>query len=346
MTSPVSPLSPAPEGSVLRMPALEVDSLLAQLASWGLLRALDHARPEWLPRLSWDGPPWCARLHLVPEVEEMDVARAANDGILAIAARWHDVRTLRNVSFDAPGYLDHLRNVHEDDEALRLATAMTAQWPIRKNGKLMASPFVLMFGQGHQHFLERLVDVPVGALPKRLQKREPTPDLNDPAKLAEALFAPWRREDETDAFRWDPTEDQRYALRFGNPSKAGAASTVHGANRLAALGFSCLTCAPRRGAPGIAAVRRGRGGIEFVWPVWEAPLALGGVLSLLSHPEVVAGRLEEVRHLGVREIYRARRVSNAKTMNVTWAQPLAGDHGWRAAAFTAKAPRWQRSTPR
>jgi acyl-coenzyme A synthetase/AMP-(fatty) acid ligase len=40
------------------------------------------------------------------------------------------------------------------------------------------------------------------------------------------------REDDADGFRWDPQDDQRYALRYDNPSLAGAAPTVVGANRL------------------------------------------------------------------------------------------------------------------
>ncbi|MEB2344209.1 MAG: hypothetical protein OZ948_05670 [Deltaproteobacteria bacterium] len=306
------------------MPGLEVDNLLAQLASWGLLRALDEARPVWLPRLSWAGPPWCARLHLADEADEAEVAQVANEGVLSIARRF-DVGSHRNVSFDEDAYLEHLQHVRGDEQGSGLAAALTAQRPHRRDGTLMPSPFVLMFGQGHQHFLERLVDVPLGVLPKRLQRRKPAPNLNDPARIADALFAPWRRDDETDAFRWDPKEDQRYALRFDDPSEAGAAATVHGANRLATLAFASLTCAPRRDAPGVAAVRRARATIEFIWPIWDVPLGLGGILSLLSHPDVIAGRLQNVRAFGVREIYRARRISNGKFMNVSWAQPFAGD---------------------
>lgn len=324
MIAGTSPLTPVSDQCVLRMPGLEVDNLLAQLASWGLLRALDQARPHWLPRLSWVGPPWCARLHLAENADENAVAEAANEGILAIASRF-DTGSHRNVKFDREAYDSYFRKVQHDDEARRLAVSLTAEHPVRNDGSLMPSPFVFMFGQGHQHFLERIVQVPLGVLPRRLQSKRLPPNLNDPARIREALFAPWRREDETDAFRWDPLEDQRYALRFDNPSRAGAATTVHGANRLAVLGFSCLACAPRRDTSGVPGVWRRRRSIEFVWPIWEPPLALAGVLALLSHPDVIEGRLDEVRALGVREIYRAHRVSNGRYKNVTWARPFGFD---------------------
>src|SRR5690606_29595730 len=182
--------------------------------------------------LSWEGPPWCARLHLAERADEIAVAEAANEGILAIASRF-EIGSRRNVKFDAESYALYLEEGQRDEYALDLAVSLTAEHPGRNDGSLMPSPFVFMFGQGHQHFLERAVQVPLGVLPRRLQSKRPPPNLNDPAKIQEALFAPWRRNDETDAFRWDPLEDQRYALRFDDPSRAGAATTVHGANRLA-----------------------------------------------------------------------------------------------------------------
>ena len=66
--------------------------------------------------------------------------------------------------------------------------------------------------------------------------------------LHEALFQPWTRQDATPAFRWDPAEDVRYALRADYPS-CNKSTTQHGANRLAALGLAALTAVPvQRGA--------------------------------------------------------------------------------------------------
>jgi hypothetical protein len=56
------------------------------------------------------------------------------------------------------------------------------------------------------------------------------------SELHEALFEPWTRQDPTPAFRWDPAEDVRYALRADDPS-GQKSTTQHGANRLAALGL-------------------------------------------------------------------------------------------------------------
>ena len=327
MTAFVSPLAPVDDATVLLLPGLEVDNLLAFLALLGLLRAIETARPAWRPRASWAGTPWRARLHLAQEADEREVAIAAGEGIEAIAAAY-DVDGRANVNFGSRDeFHAYARRVRDADVGARLASALTAEIPAKRDGGLYAAPLVMMFGQGHQNFLDRLVAVARGDLPNRMKKRKPLPNFRDPLKVREALFAPWRRDDDADAFRWDPGEDQRYALRYDDPSAAGAAPTVHGANRLAAIGFLSFACAPARDrvrAPGTA---RERGEVWFVWPVWTEPHALRGVEALLSHPDVLAGERERVRVIGVIEIMRARRVANGKFMNVTRARPVSGARG-------------------
>ena len=64
-------------------------------------------------------------------------------------------------------------------------------------------------------------------------------------ELSRALFEPWRYEDDTEGFRWDPIEDRRYAHQFGDPSEnRNKIGSVSGANRLAAMGFATLVSAP------------------------------------------------------------------------------------------------------
>ena len=143
------------------------------------------------------------------------------------------------------------------------------------------------------------------------------------------MFAPWRRVDETNGFRWDPAEDRRYALRFQNPS-GDAGRTVHGANCLAAIGLPVL--------PGAAVMRRGRihflvlgtrfdanGEAEITWLVWTPPASLAGVCALLAHPALVAEAPTQdpsLLCLGVSGCWRVRRFSVGKYFNFTRAQAL------------------------
>jgi hypothetical protein len=147
--------------------------------------------------------------------------------------------------------------------------------------------------------------------------------LSAAACLYESLFQPWTREDPTPAFRWDPAEDVRYALRADDPSGAKS-TTQHGANRLAAIALPLLTTTPvQRGNRVRLQVIGGdfvRGEFVLYWPVWKDPATLSGIRALLTHPDLKKGP-EALSHLGVVEIRRARRISVGKFMNFTRAQP-------------------------
>jgi hypothetical protein len=313
---------PPANDTLLPMPGLEPDNLLAFLALMGLLGALEAARPDWYPRACWKGPPWVAQLSLAARVEETEVAQAANEGILELVKHFKLDATRKNVDFEREDYRRYARQVRDDAVAASLAAALTAEWPPKNNGRLPASPLVMMFGQGHQNFLERLVDVPSGKLPNRLRKLNSPPDMTDAGKIAEALFSAWRRKDDADGFRWDPQDDQRYALRYRDPSPEGAAPTVLGANRLAAIGFLSFPTTPSERELRTAGTIRADREWYFVWPIWSQPLSRSCIEALLNHPGLVSGKLDEVRLLGVVEIFRARRVANGKFMNVVRASPV------------------------
>ncbi|MCC6779309.1 MAG: hypothetical protein IT537_22240 [Hyphomicrobiales bacterium] len=271
--------------------------------------------------MSWAGVLPQARLHLATVVGKDEVAKAAGEGIETIVAGFK-FGERKNVDFDRNGYREFAKECRRGGSTAALAAALTTEHPEKRAGGLQAAPLVMMFGQGHQNFLERLVDIPAGVLPNRLRKLRSPPDLRDSAKIAEALFEPWKRADETDAFRWDLKEDQRYALRYGDPSTAGAAPTVHGANRLAAIGFLSFATVPGERRMSALGARRGkRGGWEFLWPIWSEPLSRTAVETLLAHPDLAKDDWRALSKLGVIEVYRARRIANGKFMNVTRAVP-------------------------
>jgi hypothetical protein len=316
-----SPISPPVDAKVFDLPGLEADNLLAFLALLGLLRAVEVARPNWRPRISWKGRPWVARLHLTEMAAETDVAQAAAQGIEQLVALF-DVAGRKNVDFSRADYRKYATGARGHPASAALAGVLTAEAPEKRTGGLQAAPLVMMFGQGHQNFLERLLAVPRGDLPNRLRKLKSPPDMRDPGKIAEALFAPWIRQDDADAFRWDPEEDQRYALRFSDPSREGAALTVHGANRLAAVGFLSCSAAPGEGRMTAVGALRDDGGWTFVWPIWCEPLSRAAIEALLVHPALFREGQEALSVLGVLEVLRARRIANGKFMNVTRAQPI------------------------
>ena len=125
-----------------------------------------------------------------------------------------------------------------------------------------------MFGQGHQHFLERLRSVPRTARADRGWGSSKAV-ISAEDSMSEALFAPWARSDAMPSFRWDPHEDVRYALRATDPTTQSTKETTqHGANRLAAVGLAALTVVPERRA---GKARR-------------KPISMTAIRALLSHP--------------------------------------------------------------
>lgn len=312
-----------------RLEGLEADNLLAFLALLGLLRALETAEPDWRPRVHWEGPPLRPVLTLAEAVTRERIAEAAAKGCAELA-KDYDFGGEVDLTFDKARGRALLEEAVTTESRTRSAVldSLFSDGAVKEDGRVLASPLCAMFGQGHQHFLSRLSDVPKGILPKAMEKKKSPPDLNASSKILDILFAPWARMDETDSFRWDPAEDRRYALRFKNPS-ADAGRTVHGANRLAAIGLAVL--------PGAAVERRGRvrflilganlnakGGIEINWPIWTRPASMATLRALISHPVMAAAAPEKslLARFDVIEVRRAHRISVGKYFNFTRAEAV------------------------
>jgi hypothetical protein len=322
-----------------RLEGLEPDNLLAFLALLGLLRALetaDRLRAEdkkFRPRVAWDvdNPPLRPVLHLAHAAIEEQVAEAAAEGLASLS---------EDYTFDGQEDLDY----HSKDARVLLEKAAKSAVASKRNRvELLAAlmtdaavkeqkgeeaidptPLCLLFGQGHQHFLDRLSSVPkTEALPPGRGKKAVSPSAA--ACLLEALFRPWRREDSTFSFRWDPDEDVRYALMAGDPTDAAYKSgTQHGANQLAAIGLAALTVVPEiragRVRPSVPGGAFSREGFSLAWPIWREPATLSAIRSLLGHPKLRESNALE--HLGIDHVVAAKRISVGKFMNFTRARPV------------------------
>jgi len=310
-----------------RLEGLEPDNLLAFMALLGLLRALDTARPPWRARAYWDVELHPLRPVLVlREVQTREaVAEAAAEGIESLAETHefdrddlnHSAGEARTLLLSAP-----------DPQRHAVLDALMSDGAVREDGRIWPTPLCFLFGQGHQHFLSRLAEVPRGVLPKKLQKLKAPPNLRAPSYLATALYSSWAREDPTDGLRWDPAEDRRYALRARDPS-GDPAGQQHGANRLAAVALPVLSCAvvARRGETRLLARASSYGAdgtIRLTWPIWTRPARLPSIAALLAHPELAADGpdVAKLAPIGVQAVMRAERISVGKFFNVTAAATL------------------------
>ncbi|BBF93942.1 type I-G CRISPR-associated protein, Cas3-extension family [Blastochloris tepida] len=334
-------IAPAEPTTIHRLDGLEPDNLLAFLALLGLLRALEAVdraggAAELRPRAAWDveRPPLRPVLHLARPLTQTEVAEAAAAGVATLASA-HE--------FDGRADLDHPRDVArglleaaaaspEGRERADLLAALMSDAAVKDakdpaTAPVDPTPLCLLFGQGHQHFLDRLASVPRTAAPPPRGRGKAAVTLSAADCLNEALFKPWHRDDPTFAFRWDPAEDVRYALLAGDPTDpAYKAGTQHGANRLAAVGIAALTLAPEpragRVRPTILGGMSDERGFSFAWPVWRAPATLAAIRALLGHPGL--RRPDALAHLGVDHVLVARRISVGKFMNFTRARAEEG----------------------
>ena len=314
-----------------RLVGLEPGNLLAFLALLGLLRALEEATPAWpRPRVAWsvDDPPVRPVLYLAEAVGRDAILTATAAGIQRLAAL-HRFGTLKDLKLAPEVATEELRRAAGSDRyTADLWAALASDAAVRERNKateVEPTPLCLIFGQGHQHFLERLQTVPRQRQPDRGPKRN-QPTVSETDCLSEALFTPWVRPDATPSFRWDPHEDVRYAHRATDPTNAKTkATTQHGANRLAAVGLAALTVVPRRRAGEarlevLGGVRDSDGTFTFTWPIWRDPISLAAIRNLLGHPGLDQAATRTA--LGIVDRRRTRRSSFGRYMNFTHAESL------------------------
>ena len=317
-------MSPVPTH---RLDGLEPDNLLAFLALLGVLRAIECSRPDWMPRARWSvsEPPTRPVLHLRNAQTRDQIAAVAAEGITRLAEAHvfpeknlalapEQARECLHSASLAGGYPSAIWTALVSDKARRL-----------DRETVEPTPLCLMFGQGHQHFLERLAAVPRTPSPVPQGRGKSRQGVSETECLHRALFVPWRRQDLTDSFRWDPVEDVRYAYRADDPSKRSTKQrTEHGANRLASVGLASLTVAPRRSGLatrlGVRGGTRLRGRFALGWPIWRDPVSRAAIEAMLSHPHLGDSATDE--SLGVVEVRRATQISVGKFMNFTRASSL------------------------
>lgn len=313
-----------------RLDGLEPDNLLAFMALLGLLRTLEEVT-DWRPRVSWtvEKPPLRPALRVPQGVDHDAIVQSAAEG-LDLLAQYHEFDGLADLTLPPENAARKLREItsstNQNRYIIDLWAALVSDAAISRDGeKVEPTPLCLMFGQGHQHFLKRLKSVPQQKTPPERGQRRSKITVSEEDCLREALFASWKRPDATPSFRWDPHEDVRYALRAHNPTDSKTKETTqHGANRLAAVGLSLLTVAPRRRVGEVRLTvlggqRESHGDFIFRWPIWRAPISLAAIRALLNHPGLHSHN--KLAALGVTEVRQARRISTGKFMNFTRAEP-------------------------
>lgn len=128
--------------------------------------------------------------------------------------------------------------------------------------------------------------------------------------IQRTLFHAWDYQDTGYSLRWDPIEDQRYALRWRDPSKSSQ-GTMLAANSLAIEAlqwFPTLLIGTQARTTGFQ--RLGRRETYFVWPIWTPMVGMETVRSLLALDDLSKDPVPRLSFIkrGIEEVYRSQRI--------------------------------------
>ena len=142
------------------------------------------------------------------------------------------------------------------------------------------------------------------------------------------LFQAWDYRDEGHGLRWDPIEDQPYALRWRDPSRscpADGPGTMRAANCLAVEALRCFpTVAVGRRVRTTGFHRTERQGLRFVWPIWTPMVNMETLRSLLALRDLEENPLPRsaIFARGIEEVYCVHQVRpNEYYRNFTPGEP-------------------------
>lgn len=134
-------------------------------------------------------------------------------------------------------------------------------------------------------------------------------------ELRRTLFEPWDYRDNGFSLRLDPLDDQRYALRWKNPSKSTVADgpgTMLGANTLALEALPFFPSVANSGHLLTTGFHRDRQRQTFfTWPIWDCPLSIDGIRSLLALAKLRDDPppRQQLILMGIVEVYRCQRIA-------------------------------------
>ncbi len=314
-----SPLQTAHEEEhSLSLPGLNGANPLAFLAALGVLRTATAALPDAEIRMKWelDGvwrPALVTNRLLSPEqlISSLQAAlenRQDDPHFVTLGKNINVERlTFRQCLLDAVATADQHQRISADYLA---AYGSDARVSVNDGVTIQDTALRTMAGAGHQHFLETMRNLIKQCRPEHLDK---------------ALFRTWDYSDPTQtlSLRFDPTDDNRYALRWRNPSgdpDRKSSGSMLGANRLAIEAIPLLPTAAGATRLQTTGFSRGdRNETFFSWPLWEVPLSLPVVRSLLTSPELVASSAGDVDLMarGVGVVMRSQRITIGKVRNFT-----------------------------
>ena len=304
---------PRDEGPRLLLNGLDGGNPLGFLAAVGTLRTVALSKPcrDW--RMKWRsrGAIWSPELVTSRGISPEELVELLASALDRATPEFDFDKNLtvspkqfRNVAYNAQRCASFRERGHADFMAAFGCDALVAD-----DGKTIQDTALrTMSGVGRQHFLGTM---------KQLVKETGARDLH------RSLFEPWTYPDRKLGLHWDPQEVRRYALRWANPSDGDGVPTMRGANRLAVEALPLLPTAPNGKRLDTTGFMRSGRNTAFSWPIWDCPLSVDVVRSVLAMAETQTSEPDRsaLHAMGIVEVYRSHRITVDRYRNFAIASP-------------------------
>jgi len=297
-------------------PGIDASNPLGFLSALGLLRSASHALPHIHVRIRWENNGrWHPVLVLSQPMPDDQLVKALHQTLTGHQSDRHfcDLgqnttvarQIFRTVAQDSAASATSEDRTSSDFYAAFGSDALVAQDGLTIQDTALRT----MAGAGHQHFLETMRNVIAKCGPEHIRK---------------TLFQTWQYDDPTQtlSLRFDPLDDNRYALRWRNPSgdpDRKNTGSMLGANRLAIEAIPLFTTSPGElflQTVGFTGQRASD--TYFSWPIWTSPVGIDAIRSLLALREVQIPReAESLMTRGVAAVFRSQRITVGKVRNFT-----------------------------
>ncbi len=260
------------EGLVLS--GLDGANPLAFLAVLGALRGLAIAWPDRRVRLSWVPlDAWRPQIHTDDSTLSQEEVLDGLDRFLDLRPGHKALEIDDNLEMSRSTFRKYaLSAIDRGSQAIsgRAFADFVAAFGCdvvsqRKGDNIEPTAFRLGTKAGHQESIKAMRELATKTGRNEIEK---------------SLFRPWTRQDPKLSLRWDPEDNRRYALRWGNPSNEPS-QTEWGANRLAYEALPLFPTAPFGRTLSTTGSSSGSNRV-FTWPIWDVPVDLDTIRSLVS----------------------------------------------------------------
>lgn len=306
------------KGLILR--GIDGANLLGFLAAIGVLRTASSVWLIDLPQMGWckyEGA-WRPYLLSRPGVNEAELVSRLYEKLIQMdqhpSFSFSDDLSLPPSIFRSETISAKTKAMPNDRCHVDFLSAFGSESVTEKTGNIADTAMRTMSGAGHQHFLGTIRQLVKDTKMHHIHK---------------AMFSQWMYDDpaEKHCMRWDPFDDVRYALQWRNPSGdpgRKVRGSMWGANRLAIEALPLFPTAPKgRGLETTGFTQQKGHGIALTWPIWEPPVTIETVRSILAIEQLQHLRpdREMLKRKGIVEIFKCQRLTQGKFRNFSQAVP-------------------------